>query len=246
MRKRSVNEQYSGELIVNDLPKDLVSEKIRTLRTNLQFSQVDGNLQTIVVTSASPGEGKSWMSANLAIAFAQAGSKTLIVDADLRKGRQNKVFKLKNTFGLSNLLVDNRRIESRNDNDTRSMSNPFNETKIENLYVITSGTIPPNPTELLESRKMFNFIEELKQQFDVIIFDCPPVNIVADSLILSRLTDTTVLVASYKHTQLKHLQDAKKAIQKVGGKIAGVVLNKMDVKSNKYDYSAYYSYYSKE
>lgn len=245
MTKRNIKNKIISELVVNDNPKSPVSEKVRTLRTNIQFSSIDKEIKTILVTSASPGDGKSWISANLAIAFAQTGDRVLLIDSDLRKGRQHKIFKLKNTFGFSNFLFEyNKTSEVKEDGEQIKSINMFHDTIIKNLIVMTSGAIPPNPTELLESKSMLKFLEEIKNNFDIIIFDGPPVNVVADALILTRLVDTTVLVSAYKATQMKHLIDAKKAIQNVGGKIAGVVLNKMEILPGSKEYSNYYSYYN--
>ena len=124
-------------------------------------------------------------------------------------------------------------------------SNKFKETSVKNLFVMTSGSVPPNPSELLSSNKMLKFIESIKKRFDIVIFDGPPVNIVTDSLILTRLVDTTVLVAAVKNTQMKQLENAKKSIENVGGKISGIVINKLPVTNGK-QYEEYYEYYEKK
>lgn len=250
-----------GELIVQQDPKSPISEKLRTLRTNILFSAVDEEIKTILVTSPTPGDGKSWISANLAVAFAQTGAKVLLIDADLRKGRQHKVFEFDNTFGFSNYLLEygkkNNNFQNKSENsneneferdmelEAKKRASKFRETKVPNLFVMTSGSVPPNPSELLGSKKMLKFLESVKKRFSVIIFDGPPVNVVTDSLILTRLIDTTVLVASVKGTQTKHLENAKKAIENVGGKIAGVVVNKFPVTNGK-QYKEYYEYYQRK
>ncbi len=245
MGKRNVlYTKSSTELVVQDNPKSPVAEKIRTLRTNIQFSAVDKKIKTILITSAAPGEGKSWTAANLAVAFAQSGSRVLLVDADLRKGRQHKIFRVKNGYGFSNFLFDYSDDKKVNDKDIEK-KNPFTETSVHNLILMTSGSVPPNPSELLQSNRMSDFVADVKENFDIVIFDGAPINVVADSVILSRIVDTTVLVTAYKSTNIKHLNDAKKAIEKVGGKIAGVVLNKMEVDRGSKEYSTYYSYYNR-
>ena len=148
-----------NELIVNSDPKSNVAETLRIVRTNLQFSAVDENLKTILITSSLPGEGKSFVAANLATAFAQAGKRVLIVDCDLRKGRQHKIFKVSGKDGLSNLLI----------NDINEFGKYIIETRIENLYLIPRGTFPPNPSELLNSKKNKALFEKLKVHFDIII-----------------------------------------------------------------------------
>lgn len=251
-----------SELVVNEDPKSPISEKLRTLRTNILFSSVDEDIKTILVTSPTPGDGKSWISSNLAIAFAQTGIKVLLIDGDLRKGRQHKIFKLSNEFGFSNYLLKygkktiiNEYVkddDSTDDNNKRreincdgNLSTTFNETWIPNLTVMTAGSVPPNPSELLGSKKMEKLFESIKKRYDIIIVDGPPVNIVTDSLILTRFVDTTVLVASVKKTQVKHLITAKKTIENVGGKIAGIVVNRLPVTNGK-QYTEYYEYYQRK
>ncbi|MCX8074599.1 MAG: CpsD/CapB family tyrosine-protein kinase [Clostridia bacterium] len=265
---KSKIQKLVNELVVHDDPKSPISEKLRTLRTNILFSSVDEEIKTILVTSPTPGDGKSWISANLATAFAQTGNKVLLIDSDMRKGRQHKIFGMDNSFGFSNYLLEygKRKIQPQiqeqpvEQNDNQSNENEFDsdidqevkktvskfrETDIPNLYVMTAGSVPPNPSELLGSKKMLKFMESIKKKFSVIIFDGPPVNVVTDSLILTRLVDTTVLVAAIKNTQIKHLDTAKKSIENVGGKIAGVVVNKLPV-TNASQYKEYYEYYQRK
>ncbi|MDF2866063.1 MAG: capsular exopolysaccharide family protein [Clostridia bacterium] len=250
-----------NELIVKEDPKSPISEKLRTLRTNILFSAVDEEIKTILITSPTPGDGKSWTSANLAVAFAQTGSKVLLIDGDLRKGRQHKIFGLSNEFGFSNYLLEygkkkiiNNYQTDEDDSENEIISDvkvekpvvtKFHETSVPNLTVMTAGSVPPNPSELLGSKKMLKFLESIKKRYSIIIFDGPPVNVVTDSLILTRLVDTTVLVASVKNTQVKHLITAKKTIENVGGKLAGVVVNKIPVTSGK-QYTEYYEYYQRK
>ena len=219
------------ELLVQKYPKSVVSESIKTLRTNLQFSSVDSELKTILVTSSIPGEGKSFISANLAISFTQTDKKVLIVDCDMRKGRQHRIFKLSNTKGLSNLLID----------DMTNYKDYINKTSIKNLYVITRGTVPPNPSELLNSNKNSELIKILKNKFDIVIFDGVPCNGLPDSIIMSKLVDKVLIVSSESVTPRSVLESTKKQLKNVEAPVAGDVLNNVNRKNSKY--GKYYGYY---
>ena len=219
------------ELLVQRYPKSLVSESVKTLRTNLQFSSVDSELKTILVTSSIPGEGKSFISANLAISFTQTDKKVLIVDCDMRKGRQHRIFKLSNTKGLSNLLID----------DMTNYKDYINKTSIKNLYVMTRGTVPPNPSELLNSNKNSELIKILRSKFDIIIFDGVPCNGLPDSIIMSKLVDKVLIVSSESVTPRSVLESTKKQLKNVEAPVAGDVLNNVNRKNSKY--GKYYGYY---
>lgn len=219
----------SDELIVEKYPKAIISENIKSLRTNLQFTSVDRDLETILVTSTNAGEGKSFISSNLAVSFAQAGGRVLLVDCDLRKGRLHKIFGLTNTEGLSNLLAS----------DLRGLSKYVRPTKINNLDVITCGTYPPNPSELLASQKNKRLIKILREHYDIVIFDGVPVAGLADSVILSTLVDETLVVVRDGFTSKNDLVYVKESLDKVGAKIAGVVFNMVNQRATKY-YSSYY------
>ena len=219
------------ELLVQKYPKSVVSESIKTLRTNLQFSSVDSELKTILVTSSIPGEGKSFISANLAISFTQTDKKVLIVDCDMRKGRQHRIFKLSNTKGLSNLLID----------DMTNYKDYINKTSIKNLYIITRGTVPPNPSELLNSNKNSELIKILRSKFDIIIFDGVPCNGLPDSIIMSKLVDKVLIVSSESVTPRSVLESTKKQLKNVEAPVAGDVLNNVNRKNSKY--GKYYGYY---
>ena len=219
-----------NELIINIDPKSAMSESIRTLRTNLQFASVDKKIKTILVTSSVPGEGKSFIAANLACAFANSGSRVLLVDCDIRKGRQHRIFGSHNKKGLSNLLLD----------DVRNVYSEYvNETVIKNLSVIYKGMTPPNPCELLNSDKNKQLISILKDNFDVVIFDGAPIVGIPDSLIMSTLVDGVIVVTACKETSISVLEDAKRNLQNVNANILGVVLNRASGKNNKY-YGSYY------
>lgn len=218
-----------AELVVYNSPKSIVSENIKRLRTNLQFTAIDKNLKTILVTSTNASEGKSFVTANLAISFAQSDKRVLLVDCDLRKGRLHTLFQASNLAGLSNLLTDK----------LENMERYVKQTEIKNLNLITCGTYPPNPSELLASKKNKKLIKKLHYQYDVVIFDGAPVNGLADSVILSSLMDETIIVVKDNDTTRADLMAAKDALSKVGAKTAGIVFNMTDQKTSKYHYYYY-------
>ena len=219
------------ELLAQKYPKSVVSESIKTLRTNLQFSSVDEDIKTILITSSIPGEGKSFISANLAISFAQTDKKVLIVDCDMRKGRQHRIFKLSNSKGLSNLLID----------DMTNLKDYINKTSVPGVHVITRGTVPPNPSELLNSNKNSELIKILKSKFDIIIFDGVPCNGLPDSIIMSKLVDKVLIVSSDSMTPKSVLESTKKQLESVNAPVAGDVLNNVNRKNS--TYGKYYGYY---
>ena len=223
------------ELIVNRYPKSSVTEAIKAVRTNLRFSSVNEKVRTILVTSSIAGEGKSFISANLATTFATAKEKVLLIDCDLRRGRQQELFNedTHSRLGLSNLLID--------DNWKKNLKDYIQTTEITNLDIITTGSIPPNPTVLLESKKIETVMEELKSKYDVIIFDTPPVGGLTDALVMTRLADAVLIVARAKKTTMDLLENTKEALTNVGANIAGVILNRVDKKDSKY-YKNYYYY----
>ena len=223
------NRKSSNELIVEKTPKAIVSENIKSLRTNLQFTAIDEDLKTVLVTSTNASEGKSFVAANLAVSFAQADKKVLLVDCDLRKGRIHKLFNVPNTAGLSNLLTA----------DLRSFGKYIRPTKIKRLEIITCGTYPPNPSELLASKKNKRLIEILGSFYDLVIFDGAPVGGLADSVILSSFVDETLIVLKDGYTSKGDLAATKDSLEKVGAKVAGVVFNMVNKKESKY-YNNYY------
>lgn len=224
------------ELVAHLNPKSPVSEIFRTLRTNIQFMNSNKRMKTILVTSTFPGEGKSWVASNLAVTFAQAGKRVVLIDADMRKGRLYNVFGVSPRPGLSNYLSGYNENERPGD-----FSNYIRETEIENLYLIPAGNIPPNPSELLVTKRMRELLNELKRNSDVIIIDATPSILVTDALILARNADTTIIVSAYKETKKDNLEQVIKNIKNVGGNIAGVVLNKIPVSVKKYNETYYYS-----
>lgn len=219
-----------SELIVNTRPKSNISENIRTIRTNLQFASASKKVKTILISSSISGEGKSFISSNLAAAFAQTEKKVLLIDADLRRGRVHEIFKMKSNKGLSNLLLED---------DIKEMKHYIVKTDVDNLYVLTRGTIPPNPSELLNSDKMKEVFETLEEIFDYVIIDGVPAVGLPDALILSKYADAIMLVCSIKYTPMNALINAKQAFERIGVPVTGVVVNKVpNIKSNYY--TAYY------
>jgi len=216
------------ELVIFNRPKSNISEDIRTIRTNLQFTSNEKS-KVLLITSSIPGEGKSFISSNLSVAFSQTGERTLIVDCDLRLGRVHKIFGVSNENGFSNMLV-NSKVE---------YSKYIKKTSIPNLYVISRGIVPPNPSELLNSVNTKKIIKDLRENFDRIIFDGVPVNGLPDSLIMANLVDRVILVTAVGYTSIDELNESKKALQKIDAKIAGVVVNKTNP-TKRGRYSNYY------
>lgn len=215
------------KLVTNVNSKSVVSEQFRTLRTNINFSMPDQELQTLLFTSASPGEGKSTVAANTAVVFAQEGKRVLLIDADMRKPTVHYTFHMTNTLGLSNLLTRQ-----------ASLAEVVKESDIEKLHVITCGPIPPNPAELLGSRTMNKVIEEMKEHYDIILFDAPPVLSVTDGQILSNKCEGTVLVMSAGQTEKENIVKAKEALVSSQANIIGAVLNNFTLEKDHY-----YQYY---
>lgn len=206
-----------NEIIVDKNPKSNVAEAIRIIRTNIEFSGIDKKVQTILVTSSVPSEGKSFISANLSAAFAQNGSKVLLIDCDMRKGRLHKMFSLENDKGLSNLLLNNVEVE---------FKNFIQKTNINNLYLLPKGIVPPNPSELLNSPKIKALLRVLTSKFDYIILDGTPVNGLTDSIILTKYVDKTIIVTAAGYTKTNELDFTKKSLLSVGADVAGIIVNK--------------------
>lgn len=218
------------ELVIHNKPKSNISEDIRTIRTNLMFTSSDEESQVILVTSSIPGEGKSFISSNLATAFAQTDETTLLIDCDLRLGRIHKIFGVSNDKGFSNLLASQSVV---------NCADFIKKTPIPNLYVIPRGTVPPNPSELLNSTNTKRIINFLRENFSRIIFDGVPINGLPDSLIMASLVDRVVLVTTAGYTKIDELMEAKKALEKIDANIAGVVVNRVN-HTKRGKYSNYY------
>ena len=225
------------ELIAQKDPKSLVSEVFRTLRTNIQFMSTNKKLRTLLVTSTFPSEGKSWVASNLAVTFAQAGNKVILIDADMRKGRQYTIFGASPRPGLSNYLSG---IDEKNGKEPEIVEY-LQKTDVDNLLLMAAGNIPPNPSELLVSPQMNKLLEDLKEACDIIVIDGTPCELVTDSIILSRIVDSTVVVTAHKETKKDNLSKIIRNIQNVGGHLAGVVINKMPISIKKYNENYYYA-----
>ncbi|RXJ02263.1 polysaccharide biosynthesis tyrosine autokinase [Anaerobacillus alkaliphilus] len=217
-------------LITHLRPKSPIAEQYRTIRTNIQFSSLDQEVRTIVITSTGPGEGKSTTAANLAVVLAQQGKNVLLVDADLRKPTAHYTFGQVNTFGLTNVLTKQSELKA-----------VVLETDVANLSLLTSGPIPPNPAELLASASMDELIQEALQHFDTVVFDTPPVMAVTDAQVLANKADGAVLVVASGKTEKEGAVKAKELLVSAKAKLLGVVLNRKETKQ-----SDYYYYYGKK
>lgn len=231
-----VHENKKQEIVDRKDAKSYVTESINTIRTNILYRNSVKNAKTILITSCTPQEGKSWVSANMAVAFAEIDKKVLLMDADLRKGRAHKIFQVENRGGLSNYLCE--MTESKKQN-LEIGKKYIRQTQIPNLHIMPNGMLPPNPSELLESDQMKELLALLKKAYDVIIIDAPPCKLVTDSMILATIVDSTILVANSEKTKIRELNEIKKAIQMVGGEIIGTILNKRRVKKKNYDKNYY-------
>jgi len=229
--KQSEQNEFENIFIVRNEPKSPISEAIRTLRTNIKFSSLDKPIKTLLITSPIPEAGKSSISVNLALSIAQNGNKVILVDADLRKPVIHKIFEGDNKPGLTNILIEDKKIKEviREASDI----NP-------NLYYIPSGPIPPNPSELLGSNKMKGVLTDLKEQADFILFDSPPVIAVTDALVLANQVDGVMLVLDAGGVTREIAMQAKLLLEKAKAKILGTVLNKINVESEGYYYYYYY------
>ena len=222
----------ASSIITHFSPKSPVSEAYRLLRTNLHFSGLDKPIKTILITSAGPSEGKSTTAANLAVALAQAGHKVLIVDADLRKPVQHRIFNLKNLKGLTNFLVDNHEAQDL-----------IQENGVPGVFVLTCGPIPPNPSELLGTTRMVELLDFARDNFDYVIIDTPPAVAVADAAIVAPKVDGVILVVRSKVAKIEMVKQAKELLIKGNGRLIGAVLNAFDYEGGDYNYYYYYYYY---
>lgn len=218
-----------SKLITIKNPKSPISEAYRTLRTNIQFASIDKSIKSLMVTSTGPEEGKSTTISNYAVVLAQNNYKVLLIDADLRKPTQHHFFLLLNRIGLTNVLAG-----------TEDYTNAIQGTNLSNLFVLTSGPIPPNPAEILGSKKMEKLIQELSEHYDYILFDAPPIIAVTDAQILSQYVDGVLLVVNSGKTNKELAIRAKSLLENVKANVIGVVLNNKEINGENY----YYYYYS--
>ena len=223
--KKKKKKPLRHHLVADSHSKSVYAEQYRTVRTNIEYSAIDTDLKSILVTSATPGDGKSTTSCNLAIVFAQQGKKVLLVDTDLRKPTVHQKFHVHNHMGLSSVLTKKQTIDE-----------AIIDTPIKNLSILTSGPIPPNPAELLTSKAMKNLLEMLYQEFDVVILDTPPVLAVADAQILSKHVDGVILVVSSGKTETEQGKKAKQLLVSSNAPLLGVVLNNKEQEKNDHYY----------
>lgn len=231
----------SKDLIITKNPKSLFAESIRGIRTNIAFASIDNKVKIIINTSPEAGDGKSFITANLAIAYAQEGKKVLLIDADLRRGRQHDIFEVMNitSGGYTNLML--------NYKDNMTFEKYIFPTFDKNIDLLPTGPTPPNPVELLGSENNRKLLDRLKKMYDLIIMDCAPIIGLSDSLILTTLSDVNLLTVSAKKTKMENLQRTQKLFEQANAKIDGVILNKAQASGNHY-YSYYYNnnYYSSD
>lgn len=208
-------------------PRSPVAEAYRTLRTNIQFSSLDKPIKTLLVTSTGADEGKSTTLANLAVTIAQTGTKAVVVDCDLRRPAQHKIFGLRNQTGLTTCMLG----EIKDDL-------PLQETVVPNLRLLPSGPLPPNPSELLGSRRLEEVIAALREQAEFILFDAPPIIAVTDAAVLATKMDGTLLIINAGKTKRELARRAKALLEKVNANILGVVLNNVKLEGRLYQYYA--------
>ena len=194
-------------------------------------------LETLLVTSTLPGEGKTWIASNLAIAFAQADKRVILIDADMRKCGLHNIFQVSPCPGLSNYLSG----VNETNQEVQNLDNYLRETEVPNLYLMPSGNVPPNPSELLSTPQMVNLLEKLKDISDLIIIDGTPSKLVTDAIVLSRIVDSTIIVAGHNMAKKEDLSKIVRDIKNVGGNIAGVVYNKKPVSNKKKNETYYYA-----
>lgn len=227
-KKRTFVGSIARKLITLTEPKSVISEQFRTVRTNINFSMPDDDLKSLVITSSVPGEGKSTVSSNIAVVFAQSGKRVLLVDADLRKPTAHHTFGVTNGYGLSNILTRK-----------ATLQEVVKETRVDGLHLITSGPIPPNPAELLASKSMEQLIKDVTEMYDLVVFDAPPALAVTDAQILSNKVDGTILVVYSNVAEKENVVKAKELLVASKANILGVVLNKCEMERDHY----YYQYY---
>ncbi len=224
-RKFKIRDKKIVDLIAFNKPNSPITEQYRLIRNNLNFASVDKEIKTITVTSPEPSDGKTTTSANLAIVLAQQGKTVVLVDADLRKPSVHYAFNVSNIDGLTSVLTKD-----------ISLVEAIFKTNIPNLDILTSGRIPPNPSELLDSKTMENIMEELKELYDFIIFDTPPILLVTDSQIMANKCDGVVLVVASGKTKKDQGMKAKELLQKANSQVLGVVVNGVRAKGEYYGY----------
>ena len=230
-KKQANSQRKNNGLVTVTLPNSLVSEQFKTLRTNIQFSMVDKKLKSLVISSATPSAGKSTVAANLAVTFALQGNRVLIVDCDLRRPTLHRIFKLENDLGLTTLLTD----------PSGSVEDYLNDSEVTGLSILTGGPIPPNPAELLSSKRMQQLEKEMAEKFDLIIYDTPPLLSFTDAQILAGREDGTVFVIRHGIDTKEEVFKSSESLKIVNANVLGVVYNHVPVRSKDHGYY-YYGY----
>lgn len=230
-RKKNIIQKAARKLVVRTSPQSVISEQFRTLRTNIKFSKPEEELRTLLITSTFASEGKSTISANLACLFAEEGKKVLFIDSDMRKPTVQYTFNLTNTTGMSSIL-----------SKQNTISEVIRPSEFANLDIISSGPIPPNPSELLGGSMLKEIIESCKMNYDLIIFDSPPILAVTDAQILANAVDGTILVIDSPYTDRKAAEKAIDVLKSSDAKIIGTVLNNVKADKNSSYYNSYYGY----
>lgn len=226
-------DDYPEKLVALKQPRSPITEAFRVLRTNIQYSSIDKPIRTLLLTSPGPGEGKSVTLANLGVVIAQSGIKVILVDTDLRRPSQHKLFGLSNRRGLTDAIL----------HPLPGISEFLQKTEIDNLKLMTTGPLPPNPAELLTSERMLELIEELKSQADIVLFDSPPTLVVADAAILGSRLDGVILVNDVGRTRTNAARRAVEELRRVRAHLLGTILNRLSVSGQGFIYPYYYYYY---
>lgn len=241
-KKKESLKPKQADLLLNLNKKTSFTESIKSIRTNLAFSEVDKKMQVILLTSAQPGDGKSFISANLALAYKDEDKKVLLIDADLRCGRQNQIFRVVNSAnkGYSNLILNYQ--EAGTGKNKKAVAFDIKDYIVktkQGIDLIPNGPTPPNPIELLASNNNEKVIAQLKKMYDIIIIDCTPVLGISDAIVMTKYSDANILVVSNKKTKLELVSRVEKIFSQSHASLTGVVINKVDVSEG-----GYYGYYS--
>lgn len=239
-RKKKLDDtslKYGVGLVAYTDPSGMIAEQFKTIRTNIQFSAVNNALKSVLFTSSEPSEGKSTVSNNMAVTWADQGMRVVLIDSDLRRPTVHKTFDVSNRLGLTNYLSGN-----------ASLEEVIQPTMVSNLYIITSGPIPPNPAELLGGDRVDSLIRDLNDKYDLLILDAPPVNTVTDAQLLAAKADGTILVVPQGIADKNGVRRAKQLLETVHANILGAIMNRVTAqKSEGYYGGSYYGgYYGAE